>query len=50
MADETLKSALDDIDDDDDMYRVPCCKCGRPTTRDAVYGDLCYRCCRADNE
>lgn len=29
-------------------YKVPCCKCKEMTTVDD--GDLCYRCCRADNE
>jgi hypothetical protein len=29
---------------------IPCSKCGEPTTFDPTYGDLCYRCCRADNE
>ena len=24
--------------------------CGKPTTFDPTYGDLCFRCCRADNE
>jgi len=42
--------ATDDDLNDDKPMRVPCCKCGRPTTRDTTYGDLCYRCCRADNE
>lgn len=36
--------------DDDDVIRVPCCNCGQLTTLDTTYGDLCYRCCRADNE
>lgn len=35
---------------DDDPYHIPCSKCGQPTTFDSTYGDLCYRCCRADNE
>lgn len=30
--------------------RVSCSRCGLPTTFDPTYGDLCYRCCRADNE
>lgn len=37
-------------DDDNEPTRIPCCKCGHLTTRDPIYGDLCYRCCRADNE
>lgn len=36
--------------EDDEPVRVPCSQCGQPTTRDPIYGDLCYRCCRADNE
>ena len=41
-----------DIDDDadDEPTRVPCCFCGQPTVWDTTYGDLCYRCIRADNE
>lgn len=38
------------IDDDHEPMRVPCCMCGKPTTIDQTYGNLCYRCCRADNE
>lgn len=34
----------------EEPHRVPCCNCGAPTTIDATYGDLCYRCIRADNE
>lgn len=30
--------------------RIPCSRCGQPATWDPTYGDLCYRCCRADNE
>lgn len=30
--------------------KLPCSRCGLPTTFDTTYGDLCYRCCRADNE
>lgn len=29
---------------------IPCCMCGKLTTRDSTYGDLCYRCIRANNE
>jgi hypothetical protein len=39
-----------DNKDDDDVSRVPCSRCGRETTFDPIYGDLCYRCCRAENE
>lgn len=35
---------------DDGPRRIPCSKCGMLTTFDPTYGDLCYRCCRADNE
>ena len=31
-------------------HLVPCCKCGKNTTWDSTYEDLCFRCCRADNE
>lgn len=32
-------------------YAIPCgMKCGNTTTYDDTYGDLCFRCCRADNE
>lgn len=37
-------------DDDNETYTIPCCLCGKPTTWDTTYGDLCYRCIRADNE
>lgn len=36
--------------DDDEPMRIPCGSCGRLTVRDTTYGDLCYRCIRADNE
>lgn len=41
-----------DIEDDEDNERVsiPCCNCGKPTTWDSTYQDLCYRCIRAKNE
>lgn len=38
----------DAVDDEDDT--IPCSRCGKPTTFDPTYGDLCYRCCRAKNE
>lgn len=37
-------------DDDDETYTIPCSFCGKPTTLDATYGNLCYRCIRANNE
>lgn len=37
-------------DDDDERCPIPCCMCGKETTWDPTYGDLCYRCIRADNE
>ena len=40
----------EDEDEDDEPMRVPCCMCGQLTSVDETYGDLCYRCCRADNE
>lgn len=39
-----------EIDSELLVQRIPCCKCGQPTTWDSTYNDLCYRCCRADNE
>lgn len=36
--------------DDDEFGRIPCSRCGKPTTWDSTYNDLCYRCIRADNE
>lgn len=36
--------------DDEHLRRIPCSRCGQPTTYDPIYGDLCYRCCRASNE
>lgn len=30
--------------------RVNCCRCGKPTTFDPIYEDLCGSCCRAANE
>jgi len=35
---------------DNEPTTIPCCICGKPTTWDPVYNDLCYRCIRADNE
>lgn len=36
--------------DIDDVVAIPCSRCGRPTSFDPTYGNLCYRCCRASNE
>lgn len=36
--------------EEDDRSPIPCSKCSEPTSYDPTYGDLCYRCCRADNE
>lgn len=36
--------------DDDDRIPIPCSNCGKDTNWDPIYQDLCYRCCRADNE
>jgi hypothetical protein len=30
--------------------RVNCSMCGKPTTFDPIYEDLCASCCRVDNE
>lgn len=35
---------------DDEVGHILCSKCGKPTTWDATYQDLCYRCIRVDNE
>lgn len=40
----------DDDEQDTNASTIPCSRCGLPTTFDPTYGDLCYRCCRADNE
>jgi hypothetical protein len=37
-------------DEDDESISIPCSRCRKPTTFDPIYGDLCYRCIRADNE
>lgn len=37
-------------DEDDEPHYISCSRCGRETTFDPTYGDLCYRCCRAENE
>lgn len=38
-----------DDDEDDEGGGIPCSHCGKPTTWDPVYNDLCFRCIRADN-
>ena len=47
-------TATDDHDqprcDECGPVTILCCLCGNPTTWDETYEDLCYRCCRADNE
>ena len=35
---------------DDEPMRIPCGLCGKLTTWDPIYQNLCYRCIRADNE
>lgn len=35
---------------DSEPTTIPCSRCGKPTTFDPTYSDLCYRCCRAANE
>jgi hypothetical protein len=37
-------------DEGEEALAIPCCRCGRRTTWDPIYNDLCYRCCRAENE
>lgn len=46
-----LPSAGDSEDGEDRTPTPPpCSRCRKPTTFDPTYGDLCYRCCRAENE
>lgn len=40
----------DDEDDEEPSSSIRCSRCGKPTTWDSVYNDLCYRCIRASNE
>lgn len=42
--------SVGDSEGDDERTPIPCSKCGEMTTWDPTYQDLCYRCCRADNE
>jgi len=42
--------SVDDDDGEEEANTIKCSKCGKPTTFDPTYGDLCYRCCRASNE
>lgn len=37
-------------EEEEEVSRILCPLCGKPTTWDPTYQDLCYRCCRADNE
>lgn len=38
-------------EDGEPIYRrVNCSRCGKPTSYDPIYGDLCGNCCRAENE
>lgn len=39
-----------EVDDEMERVGIPCCACGKPTTWDPTYQNLCYRCCRASNE
>lgn len=50
MVDDTDDDESDTEPEDDKPHCIPCSFCGSPTTFDPVYGDLCYRCIRADNE
>jgi endogenous inhibitor of DNA gyrase (YacG/DUF329 family) len=47
-----MMTDTDDDDEREERMTVPCCLCGKPTTIEpgTPYGDLCYRCIRADNE
>ena len=48
---ETMDSdTLMEDEETEEPTRIPCCFCGKPTTWDPIYNDLCYRCCRAKDE
>lgn len=42
--------SVDDDGEGDEREPIPCCFCGKPTTWDPTYQDLCFRCIRAENE
>lgn len=44
----SLNVGDDDEGDEREPIPIPCCFCGRPTTWDSVYNDLCYRCCTTE--
>lgn len=57
LTDERVDATQSDFADDGfevkvnmDDGAIACSRCGKPTSFDPIYGDLCYRCCRADNE
>jgi hypothetical protein len=45
-----VQAERDEEEYEDDVAHIPCSRCGLPTTWDATYGDLCFRCIRANNE
>lgn len=52
MTEDEPEDGAEDTDEGDgiDYARIPCSRCGQLTSYDLIYGDLCFRCCRADNE
>lgn len=42
----TAEEVLATTTDEDDTTTIPCSKCGKATTFDPTYGDICYRCVR----
>lgn len=48
---EDYRSSKEVSDDEEPHYPSATCPfCGRKTTRDPIYSDLCSKCCRADSE
>lgn len=39
-----------DDDGEDEPTTIPCSRCGRPTSWDAQFQDLCYKCVRCAND
>ena len=57
LSDEQVDAVLEAFKDDGfeqgvnmDDGAIACSRCGKPTTWDSTYQDLCYRCIRAKNE
>lgn len=43
-------TAFERLEEDNRRSLISCSKCGKSTTFDSTYGDLCFRCIRAKNE